>query len=144
MYSDNLFIDYYQKNEIPQNSKTNFEIKKSEILKDSLEIKIKPYEDVSTLNLYVIIKSYVCSLIYIPSNFFIIIKNLNEDEFIAFNSFIDEFKNMSYYGFLNWFYTQLQKDWEYIKKDGEYSFLLTYPIKVFDLDNLKYLRPKFP
>lgn len=144
MYANNLILDLNNKIIIPQNSNTNFIISKSINIKNSIEIKIKPFEEIEILNLYLIIKSYVMNVIYVPSNFFIIVKNLDEKEFIASNINISEIKNLSYYGFINWFYDELHNDWKYIREDGEYALLLTYPMNIFDKNLISFIKPKYP
>jgi hypothetical protein len=52
-------------------------------MKDSISIEITPFEEINFLNLYIIIKSYSSNLLYIPSNLFIVIKNIDQREFIA-------------------------------------------------------------
>lgn len=144
MYNTNLILDHKHQIKIPQNSNTFFVINENTFFTNSLSIKIEPYEDVDIINLYLIIKSYCSNLIYIPSKLFIIVKNPNQKEFLAWNSSVSEFKNITYYGFIDWFYNQLHKDWEYIHKDGEYFFVFTYPIKVFDINLLSTIKPKYP
>lgn len=144
MYTNNLILDLNNTIKISQNLNTYFVISKSLNMKDSIEIKIQPYEDIDMLNLYLMIKSYIMNVIYVSSNFFIIVKNKNEKEFIACNVSTNELKNLSYYGFINWFYDELHNDWKYIKDDGEYFFIITYPMDIFDKDLITFLRPRYP
>jgi hypothetical protein len=85
---------------IPQSENKFFNIKKSKVYKNSLEISFDPLKETDILNLFLILKSYVNNLIYIPNNFLITIENVGEKEFIAFNTNIVEFKNLKYFSFL--------------------------------------------
>jgi len=114
------------------------------LFKNSIEIIINPYEEVNITNLYIIIKSYSTNLIYVPSSFYAMINNKNDKSFMILNFTTDEFKNITYYGFLNWYYEKLEENWKYIKENGTYSFIFTYTIKVFNMDNLEYLKPIYP
>lgn len=144
MYNNNIIIDTYNKIQIPQNENSFFMIKKSCYIKNTIEIHIQPFEEINSLNLYLMIKSYVCNIIYVPSNIFISIKNTDEKSFIAYNSNISEIKHLTYYGFLKWFYEQLHHDWKYIKENGSYFLLITYTIDTFDSNLLNYIKPVFP
>lgn len=144
MYNNNLILDNENKISISQNTNNFFEIFKSDKLKDSIEIVINPFDEIDTINLYIIIKSYSLNLIYVPANTLIMVKNPTEEEFIVYNSVIDQFKNFSFYGFYNWFHRQLQNDWKYIKEGGRYSLVFTYPLKIFDPELLHILKPNYP
>ena len=144
MYANNLILDLDNRVAIPQNEKDNYIIKNSSFMDYCIEIYINPHNSVDLINLYLIIKSYSCSILFPSHNFFTLIKNLNEKEFIASNININEFKNMSYFSFNKWFYTQLKNDWKYIKQNGEYYILFSYPVELFDRNNLAYLKPKYP
>lgn len=110
MYSNNLILDEKEKIKIFQNDSSFYNITKSSIIKNAIQINLQPFEEFDILNLYLITKSYACNVIYITNNFFIIIKNENEKEFIAYSGNIVEIKNLTYYGFIDWFYLQLQHD----------------------------------
>lgn len=144
MWSNNLFIDAQDKVKIPQNRGCYFDISKSRRLKNTIEIRVAPYEEVDILNLYLVIKSYASNLIYPPSYFLISIRDPNQKEFIVYNSNIREFKNISYYGFEKWFYTRLHHDWQYLKKASEYFFMFTYPLNLFDASLISHIKPIYP
>jgi hypothetical protein len=80
-----LFLDFSEKNIIPQNNKNIFIIESSSNFRFSLEIKIHPFEEVDVLNLFLIIKSFADNLIYQTGDFFIKIENPDDPFFIVFN-----------------------------------------------------------
>lgn len=142
--NDNLFVDFKKQNIIPQNEKNFFIIKNSTDLKYTLEIKLHPFESFDIINLFFIIKSYTMNLRFIPRDFLIKIKNKENDNFLVLNKNIQWFKHLNFYAFYNWFYFQLYNDWTYLKSDSEYSYLITYPIEIFDRNLIPFLRPIFP
>lgn len=145
MYNNNLLIDYKNEIRIPQNDAVYYEINEAQLYKESLEIKMKPFKDFDYFNLFLIIKSYSCNLIYVPRNFFIVVKNLNKSGFITYNANIVEFRNISYYGFIKWFNEQLQDDWRYMAdEDSEYSYVFTYPLDIFNKKLINHLKPIYP
>lgn len=114
-------------------------------MKNTLEIEIKPFESVDMINLYLIIKSYSCNLIYISFNLHVLIKNFGEKEFIAHTVNVNFFKNTSFSSFSFWFYEQLKNDWKYLNQpNSNYYFLFTYPVLLFDKGEIQYLKPKYP
>lgn len=144
MYTNNLVVNKNEKKKIPQNENSYFVIKKSNILKHSINIEINPFEQVDLINLYIIIKSFASNIIYIPRNMLIVIKNVNEKEIIAKNINIDEFKNIKFYAFYKWFLDELQENWKYIKTSCQYIFIITFPIDVFNRELLEFLEPQYP
>jgi hypothetical protein len=68
-------------------------------MNNSIEINLKPFETFNSINLYLIVKSYSCNVEFISHSFYVVIKNLEENSFIAYASNINNFKNMSYFQF---------------------------------------------
>jgi len=143
VYSNLLIEDHNNKIKIPQNDKTCYIIQRSIKIKNSIEIIIEPYEDLDLYNLFLIIKSYSCNLIYIPHMFITVIKR-KDSTFIAHSNHIDRFKKMRYTEFSEWFYNQLNNDWKYLNKDDLYSFIFTYPYNIFDRSKIDCIKPNFP
>lgn len=143
MYN-NLLAEYINNQiKIPQNEKTNFEIKRSDKINNGIEVILQPYEEIDLLNLYLIIKAYSCNLIYIPHMFITTVKR-KDDTFIAHSNHISKFKKMRYIEFIEWFYLQLKNDWKYLDEDNLYSFIFTYPFNIFDRDKIDFIKPIFP
>lgn len=113
-------------------------------MEHSIEIVINLAESLNILNFYLILKSYASSVVYPPYMFFSSIKNENEKEFIASAIDMNNFKNMSYLSFLSWYWYRFDSDRTYMKKNCEYSFIISYPINIFDRGLIKYLRPIYP
>lgn len=143
MYKDNLIVDYENSIKIPQNEREFYEINQSLDLNYSIEVVIKPFDDINTINLFLIIKSYLNNLIYIPHMLLIMVKKNNEN-FVAHSLNSSYFKEMSYLSFAEWFYKNLKEDWMYMNDESLYSFIFTYPINVFDRDLLRFIKPKYP
>jgi hypothetical protein len=51
---------------------------------------------------------------------------------------------MSYFQFNKWFYNQLNSDWKYMNINSLYSFIFTYPVPIFNRDNIPHIKPKYP
>jgi hypothetical protein len=143
MYNNNLILDYEKKINIPQNSNSFYIINKSLLIKNCIEIEISHKENFDISNLYAIIKSYTNNLIYLPANVFTLIKN-NDNSFIASNFNTNEIKDLSFFAFSKLINFQFKKDWEYIKRDGSYYILISYPIEIFDINLLKFIKPIYP
>ncbi len=141
MYNNNLLLDFNKKTKIPQNSNNFYEFN-SFYFKNSIEIIIKPFEDIDHINLFIILKSFVHNIKYPPGRFLIAVKN--EDFFVLNNIDISNIKKMSYLSFYNWFVYRIENDRKYIRKDGIYKFIITYPIEIFDRKEIEYLRPIYP
>jgi hypothetical protein len=45
---------------------------------------------------------------------------------------------------MDWFSNQLHKDWQYLKKDGQYFILFTYPINLYESNLLFLIKPAYP
>ena len=140
MFNNNLII----KNEeilIPQNDNSFFMFE-SLFLKNSLELIIQPFEDIDTINLYIIVKSLTSNIIYTPHS--VLIAVTNNENFIVHNISISNFKKMNYFNFINWFNKQLEYDKKYIRENGKYKLIFTYPVEIFDRNLIPNIRPKYP
>lgn len=141
MYNDNLLIDFEKETKIPQNEISFYEFS-SFYFKNSIEITIKPFEEIDYINLYIILKSFAHNIKYTPGRLLIAVKN--EDFFVSNNIDISNIKKMSYLSFYNWFLYRIENDRKYIRKEGLYKFIITYPIEIFDRKEIEYLRPIYP
>ncbi len=113
-------------------------------MKHSIELNIRHTEKIDMLNLYFIIKSFTCNIIYLSVSLIIVIEGKHKQEFIAHNIGVTVFKHMSYPVFVEWFYGQINEDWKYLNESSKYSFHFTYPIDLFDRNLIEYLRPVYP
>jgi hypothetical protein len=98
MYNNNLFLDYKNNIKIPSTDKSFYEITGNLFLKHTISVKVE--RDYDLANLYFILKSFSCNLIYIPHNFFTVINN-SDDFFVAHAENVRIFKQMGYLNFLN-------------------------------------------
>lgn len=140
MLNDNLIWDYENLIKIPQNKNTFFNISLSKDYKEGIEITIKQGEEIDLLNLYLIVKSFVLNLRYLPKQVLITIKNTNEPAFITFNKDVSFFKEITFNKFTKWFLDQLKRDEFYLSPFGVYSYTVIFATS----ENISYIKPEYP
>lgn len=139
--NNNLILDKENNVQIPQNDRSFFTFNQ-EFLNNSREVGINPHEVINILNLFITVKSFINSVQYPPHSILLAVRD--ELSFIAHNIDISNLKKISYLGFTTWLTKQLEKDATYLKRTSTYSFIFTYPIEIFDRNDLKFLKPKYP
>lgn len=144
MYNDNLVLDYDNNIKIPSNENSFYKIEGNSFLCYTINIFLTSKFDLDLLNLFIILKSYSSSVIYIPHNLLTIIKNPEESFFLANVVNISVVKKMSYWDFYVWYNAKVEKEWMYVRENGLYIFSFTYPIDIFDRNLVPIIKPKYP
>ena len=112
---------FSKKNNIPQNKKNFFVIKKDIKWKWSISISFNLNEEIEYLNLFLILKSYLyndtITLYSIGTSFY----NLENNSIITQKENIKFLKRMSYDEFLDWIGYRIRNDWKYNKSKNFYS-----------------------
>lgn len=148
---ENCIIDYENKIKINQNENEYFEITKSKNWINSIDIKLKLNEEINFLNLFLIIKSFIKNTEFFCYKMSSIIIKEDEDV-ITENILLNQFTNMTYWEFEKWIIDKITMDNKYItdKKDF-YGIRIVFSKKIienlnkkYNLDVLKYLKPKYP
>lgn len=104
---------------------------------------INPNEEINYLNLYIIIKSYLSSLIYPFVEITVRIKKNNEDIITErINSSI--ILEMSYFDFQKWAQRRINYDLKYLNESVFYSFSFMSNRYVVEENDLLVIRPIYP
>ena len=143
MYNNNLFEDFKNQINIPENEKKSFKITLSNLLPNAIQIDIDEKENTNLFNLYLIIKSYLNNLKFIPDRFLIVISDVNHSFFIADNLDFYFFKSVSLNNFIIWMQKKFLNDSKYLTEKNIYSFVFTYK-KNYDENLLEKIKPIYP
>jgi len=149
---ENCLLDKEKKVKIPQNSKSDFIIYKSNEWINSIDIEFNPKEEVDILNLYLIVKSFIKNIEFFCYKMATIVKKEDEDIIITENLLMNQFMKMSYWDFENWIIDKLHIDSKYMEENKcLYSIRLSFQKKIIEglnkkygEDVLKYLKPIYP
>jgi hypothetical protein len=106
MYNNNLTIN--DKIKIPLKENFYYNIRANLFINHTISIEVEKNCDL--IDLYIIIKSYSCNVIYIPHNFFTVVNNPNKPFFMAYATHIRTFKEMGYLDFCLWFMSRIEND----------------------------------
>lgn len=144
MIVDNLFLDNENLIKIPQNSDVSFNIFLSKLIENAVQIDVFYLKFVNVLNLYLIIKSFLCNLKYISDKLLIVVSNEEGVFFVVDNLNPVFFKNISFNNFYLWFHEKLLEDWKYLDNSKFYSFVITYQKGTYLTETLSILKPVYP
>jgi protein associated with RNAse G/E len=93
------FLDFENKVFIPQNKNTFFTINKSNNYNYAVEIKINLKEDISILNLFLLLKSYINDNVFLTTSIGCIFKEKDGKRFITDNLSLRYFNKMNQFDF---------------------------------------------
>lgn len=125
---------------IPQNDTSFFEIKKKKDYKNCIEILFDIEKDVDLINFFLILKSFVLNIKYMPIRILITLKENQENFNVVLNKDINFFKKIGYNNFVKWFTEQIENDKQYVKKNSVYSYIIIFNTKK-DLEDITPLYP---
>lgn len=140
---NNLILDINNKIKIPQNNTFFFNISRSKDWKNTIDLIIKIKEDINYLNLYIIIKSYLSSIIYPFVEITIRIKKKN-DIIITERINSSVIMKMNYYEFQKWAQYRINYDLKYYGENSFYSFSFISNTYIVKTNDLLYIKPLYP
>ena len=136
-------MDLSNRVKIPQNRDSFFEIVKSNDWKHTIDLIIKIKEIIDYMNMYIIIRSYLSSIIYPFTEITIKIKK-NNDTVITEKINSSTVLKMNYYEFQKWAQYRINYDLKYYDDSSFYCFsFISNPYVVKNKD-LFYIKPIYP
>jgi hypothetical protein len=134
------------------NGENFFIIEKSELYKNTIEIKFDFVNSVDLVNLYLILKSYMLSNDFYVINIATSFINIEDKQIISTKENYNFLKNINYTEFCEWVKFKINRDKEYNVKNKIYSLLLMFESSIINFkkekfnkeDVLQDLKPKYP